>query len=444
MPWSDSSEWASEEGVSLADSERLRLLEKALDAVCDAVTVSIRITRPRTGDSGGQDRSETDRSFEQVVYRNKAAEDAAVCEDTGARPASYLTIYNKAEAWPLHSENDYSELHGLDAEPTLASSASLHDNAGGGKRDRSGSGPCSSAITAVRVRMCASVSPLHNPCLRAVLNSSPLGVFTTMPDARVEWAAMQLERSTGRSLKEMVGIGWMGNVHPDDLPLALRAREEGLTTGVFPDIEVRLRHPTDANGDSLAGQELAGSDEDSYGSDNCTDDAAAGSADGREAEISSTAARLSSVFDEQTRHMRAHAGPAVSGWRWYLCSCKAMRDPHTGQILRWIGILCDVHKRRLLEQNLAAEKALFLTAIDQLPVSVVVVDAPTGAVRLANQRTFELFRTERLAASFAEYDRFYAFHSSDGRRFKPEDWPISRSVMRGEVIVKEDVRFKRG
>lgn len=131
------------------------------------------------------------------------------------------------------------------------------------------------------------------------------------------------------------------------------------------------------------------------------------------------------------------------GFHYFLFSCKALRDPETGAVLRWIGMMTDVNERRMLQDKLQAERALFLTAIDQLPVSVVVADAPSGAVRLANQRTFELWRISQLASSLEEYSQYTALRP-DGRPFEPKDWPLARSILYGEVVTKEDVVFQRG
>lgn len=130
------------------------------------------------------------------------------------------------------------------------------------------------------------------------------------------------------------------------------------------------------------------------------------------------------------------------GWRYVAFSCKALRDPVTGAVLRWVGIMSDVHERRLLQDKLQAEQTLFLTAIDQLPVSVVVADAPSGAIRLANQRTFEMWNNQELAASLHDYSQYRALHP-DGRPYVPTDWPLARSILYGEVITKEDTVFER-
>lgn len=129
-------------------------------------------------------------------------------------------------------------------------------------------------------------------------------------------------------------------------------------------------------------------------------------------------------------------------WRYHRCSMKAVRDPCTGEILRWIGMLTDVHEKRILEQKLEAEKALFATAMEQLPLSLIVTDA-AGKVCLVNKATMAVWRQDMSADSVADYSRFVAYHA-DGRVFAPEDWPLSRSIMHGELVCKEDSPFLRG
>lgn len=135
-------------------------------------------------------------------------------------------------------------------------------------------------------------------------------------------------------------------------------------------------------------------------------------------------------------------------WRYYSCVVRAMRDPASGELLRWIGMLTDLHERRMLEQKLEAEKALFETAIDQLPIAMFVVEAPSGAMRLANKPNQELWglNTGRVPErpELSNYGQFVAYHpGSDGRRYAAEDWPISRAILHGETTVKEDALFER-
>lgn len=141
--------------------------------------------------------------------------------------------------------------------------------------------------------------------------------------------------------------------------------------------------------------------------------------------------------------IRLASSGGADSWRHYSCAVRAMRDPASGELLRWVGMLTDLQQRRTLEQKLEAERSLFETAIDQLPISMFVADAPSGTFRLANRPTYDLWRIDKVADSLQDYGRFIAFHP-DGRKFAPEDWPIAKAILHGTVTTKQDTPFVRG
>jgi hypothetical protein len=47
------------------------------------------------------------------------------------------------------------------------------------------------------------------------------------------------------------------------------------------------------------------------------------------------------------------------------------------------------------------------------------------------------------AASIEEYTRYKAFHLSK-EPFKPEEWPLARSLTRGEVVTDEEIEYVSG
>lgn len=354
MPWLEPRRFASCDWLR-DPSWRLALLENALDTVSDAVTVSICIA-----DASGE-------IVKHKLFQNRAAVEAHQRSESAGDSSEAGTSGGDSEPSSISSEQLKI------AEITLAA-PSLR------RCDASDELTAVADADAVQLKICssASVSPLYNPCLRAVLNASPLGVFVCKPDGALEWTSSFLEADTGVSVERMAGSGWHAVIHADDLPKAHSAWGAALSTGEYPPYEERVS-----------------------------------------------------------------CGPADDPWRWYACSCKAMRDPSTGRILRWIGMLANIHERKQLEEKLAAERTLFATAIEQLPMSVFVADAPSGAIRIANRQTYEVWRMDKAASSLEDYGRFVGYHA-DGRPYAPGDWPIARSLLHGEVVTKEDTPYQRG
>lgn len=140
----------------------------------------------------------------------------------------------------------------------------------------------------------------------------------------------------------------------------------------------------------------------------------------------------------------ASAAAAVE-WCYYAVYLKAVRHPVTGAVMRWIGMMRDINDQKRLEQKLEEEKALFITAMDQLPVALFVADAPSGKVRLVNRQASVIWRKPMAAATFADYGPLEAYHVADGgRRYAMEDWPMYRSLYLGETVTNEDAIIVRG
>ncbi len=84
------------------------------------------------------------------------------------------------------------------------------------------------------------------------------------------------------------------------------------------------------------------------------------------------------------------------------------------------------------------------SAFLQLPCGVVVAEAPSGRVLLANWRVKEMLRAPFSPAdSVHDYTQFRGFFP-DGRAYGPADWPLARAVQSGVVTTGEEITFLRG
>ena len=75
----------------------------------------------------------------------------------------------------------------------------------------------------------------------------------------------------------------------------------------------------------------------------------------------------------------------------------------------------------------------------QLPVGVVIADA-AGRVLLTNQRLGEMGMTVAPSGTHLAEAEFAAWHA-DGRPYAREEWPLARSLMRGEIVRGEEMEF---
>lgn len=99
-------------------------------------------------------------------------------------------------------------------------------------------------------------------------------------------------------------------------------------------------------------------------------------------------------------------------------------------------------------QQLTAERARFEAVLRQMPAGVVIVEAGSGKLLLANEQINRIFRAdindalrEPLTAETAE--AIQVFHE-DGRRYELEEWPLVRSLIQGEGVTGEEVGYLRG
>jgi len=109
----------------------------------------------------------------------------------------------------------------------------------------------------------------------------------------------------------------------------------------------------------------------------------------------------------------------------------------------WITTLIvrDITDRKRAEQQmrqsmeaLALERSLLNAVLEQMPAGVVIAEAQNGKPILGNRKAgifwMQGFREER------------ALHA-DGSALSPEEWPLARSIRDGEVILQQEIGFRR-
>ena len=82
--------------------------------------------------------------------------------------------------------------------------------------------------------------------------------------------------------------------------------------------------------------------------------------------------------------------------------------------------------------------------VQELPVAVIVAEAPSGRLILGNAAVDEVWRAPfRPAEAVEGYAVYVGFHP-DGRPYRPEEWPLARAVSTGEVVRGEEIEIARG
>jgi PAS domain S-box-containing protein len=97
-----------------------------------------------------------------------------------------------------------------------------------------------------------------------------------------------------------------------------------------------------------------------------------------------------------------------------------------------------------LAEQFAEQPALFEAVLQQMPGAVVIAEAPSGRLVLANDQVERFLRYPfRPSARIEEYTDYTGFHP-DGRKLRPEEWPLARAIAAGEVVTDEEIRMLRG
>lgn len=121
-----------------------------------------------------------------------------------------------------------------------------------------------------------------------------------------------------------------------------------------------------------------------------------------------------------------------------------------GAVRGFVGLVNDIsaakaaeRQREHLVDQLEAERARLEAVLRQMPAGVLIAEAPSGRVLLANDQVRQIFRLPAPAAGHDDYTGDQGFHP-DGRPYRPDEWPLARSIAHGEVVVAEEIECLRG
>jgi PAS domain S-box-containing protein len=90
------------------------------------------------------------------------------------------------------------------------------------------------------------------------------------------------------------------------------------------------------------------------------------------------------------------------------------------------------------------DRAHLTALVENIPLGVIVAEAPSGRLVVANEKVAEIWGRPFMASeSVAEYGAYHGFHA-DGRPYAPEEWPLARTIRTGEQIPEEEIVFERG
>lgn len=113
-----------------------------------------------------------------------------------------------------------------------------------------------------------------------------------------------------------------------------------------------------------------------------------------------------------------------------------------GQPIGFQGIARDITERKLAEEKLRVSQKILETAIAQSPSGIIIADAPDVTIRLANRAAFGIRGGDTSILTNIEvkqHAKNWQTLLPNGSPYPPEQLPLSRAVLKGEVTKDEEV-----
>ncbi|HYP28317.1 MAG TPA: chemotaxis protein CheB, partial [Blastocatellia bacterium] len=161
-------------------------------------------------------------------------------------------------------------------------------------------------------------------------------------------------------------------------------------------------------------------------------------------DLSEDAAQVLSTLVRVEREVHSTDG------RWYIARLLPYRtvgDKIDGVVITFMDITerkLAIDERERLHRELEKKGALLEAVVRQMPAGVIVSEAGSKGILVANDHADRIWREAMGRDNTGEpYAEYLGYHP-DGRLYTREEWPMWRSLNRGETVVNEEVMMRRG
>jgi PAS domain S-box-containing protein len=149
------------------------------------------------------------------------------------------------------------------------------------------------------------------------------------------------------------------------------------------------------------------------------------------------ALRTSRPFDLQVTARHAGTGEV----RWYRMISAPRQLPSGGTV--WDGIQIDVTEQKRAEDGVRRSEEGLRTILNEMPVGVLLARMPEGEMVFHNAKSLDLLGEPMFPVGSVEaLAEFGAVHP-DGTPYLASDYPISRTILKGEDVEQEEVLYRR-
>src|SRR5262249_7509984 len=95
-------------------------------------------------------------------------------------------------------------------------------------------------------------------------------------------------------------------------------------------------------------------------------------------------------------------------------------------------------RRQHLASELATEHARLEAVVEQMPVGVVLAEAPSGRVALFNRHAIDMWGPPETPPKSVEEYRDWKLLAPNGQPYETHDRPLARSIQNGVVVQGEE------
>jgi PAS domain S-box-containing protein len=141
--------------------------------------------------------------------------------------------------------------------------------------------------------------------------------------------------------------------------------------------------------------------------------------------------------------VQTHSGD----WRWVRVRASARRDVN-GDVIRWYGLLEDIHDYKLTEVQLALCSAQLKTVFNTVPLGMVLVAVPHGRIVMTNPPADLILHDSASPQTLTEEterstDDWCVLFDKAGLRVTAEKNPLLLAIQQGETSTAEEFVYHR-
>ena len=134
----------------------------------------------------------------------------------------------------------------------------------------------------------------------------------------------------------------------------------------------------------------------------------------------------------------------ASSGEWFLVRLlpyRSLDDRIEGVVMTFVDMTQRVrasHEHEELIRQLAGQQTQLDMVVQQMPAALIVAEAPGGQIIYSNAQARRLWPTA-LPTRLAEFSTAYQAFHPDGTAFRPDEWPLARTLSSGEDVIDEVV-----